>query len=355
MYWKGFNKMLNKELLQEMLDKKYVMFQKHDTEDLYIYNYTQSTQYESVWNEITLACRGLILDKELNIIQKPFGKFFNLEQLKASDIPKEPFDVYEKMDGSLLVMYFIDNKPFLASRGSFNSEQACMGNTILYTKYKHLFPLLDRSATYVFELIFPSNRIVVDYGDTEDIVLLSIIDVETGEERLDDIGFTIVKKHDGIQDINTLKSLEEPNREGFVIRYKSGLRVKVKFEEYCRLHRIITDVSSTNIWEYLSQNKDFEEILDRVPDEFYNWVKKTKQNIRLRYKEIYDLNLDIIKNMPKFESRKEIAEFCVKQKYTGILFSMLDNNMTGNYKSVDSQIWRLVKPKFEKPFNMSKE
>lgn len=87
----------------------------------------------------------------------------------------------------------------------------------------------------------------------------------------------IVKRYDGIKDLQQLKEQEEENKEGFVVRFKNGFRVKMKFAEYVKLHR---GVSNVRIWEFLSEGKSFEELLEKVPDEFYNWVKNTVGNYR---------------------------------------------------------------------------
>ena len=70
---------MDKELLKSMLEQKLVLVQKHPDTDLFIYNYSPLVQYQKLWNEITLMTRGLILDKEMNIVARPFKKFFNLE------------------------------------------------------------------------------------------------------------------------------------------------------------------------------------------------------------------------------------------------------------------------------------
>ena len=45
--------------------------------DIFIYNYSRSCTLEGVWNEATLQCRGIIVDKDYNILARPFEKFFN--------------------------------------------------------------------------------------------------------------------------------------------------------------------------------------------------------------------------------------------------------------------------------------
>jgi len=333
--------MINKELLLKMVEDKLVSVQKHPETDLYIYNYTPKVQYDKLWNEITLQTRGLILDGEMNVIARPFSKFFNLEEHSPNDIPNLPFDVWTKEDGSLGILYWFNDKPYIATRGSFSSEQSKHATELLHTKFNHIFDKLDKKSTYLFEIIYPQNRVVLDYGDMDDLVLLTVINNETGEERIDDIGFTIVKKFDGINDVKQLKSLEENNKEGFVVRFKNGFRVKVKFEEYVRLHRIITGVSNIAIWEYLSEGKSFDVLLEKVPDEFYDWVKKTQEDLTNKFNEILTENKAVFK---RFETRKESALYFNTQKYPSILFSMYDN------KSPDKIIYKLIRPKYSKPF-----
>ncbi|WP_173967823.1 RNA ligase [Flavobacterium collinsii] len=334
---------MNTTLLKEMLSKNYVKVNKHPKHDLYIYNYTQNAQFEKVWNEVTLACRGLILDENDNVVARPFPKFFNLGEMENQVLPDCTFEVYDKMDGSLGILYWIDEVPFMASRGSFSSDQSDKANEMLHGKYRNSWSLLDKAKTYLFEIIYPENRIVLDYGVAEELVLLAVIDTQSGEEfPLEDLGFPMVEKFDGIKDILILKEMEVDNKEGFIIKYANDFRVKIKFEEYLRLHRIITQVSNLNIWEYLKTNQSMEEILERVPDEFFDWVKQTKSDLENQYQ--------IIENQCKadfkvLESRKETALYFQTCQYQGVLFAMLNN------KDYSVIIWKMIRPIFEKPFN----
>jgi hypothetical protein len=333
---------MNIPLLKEMLAQGWVMQQKHPTEALFIYNYTATTQYERVWNEVTLSCRGLILDANDQIVARPFGKFFNMGEMENQQIPNEPFEVYEKMDGSLGILYWVGDTPFIASRGSFMSNQAQMANELLNKQYAACLPLLDKSKTYLFEIIYPENRIVIDYGKTQALVLLAIIDIASGKDLpLEGIGFPLVKRYDGQNDIHALKALEENNKEGFVVKFKSGYRLKVKFAEYVRIHRIVTQVSSLSIWEYMKTNQSMELILDRVPDEFYDWVKHTVRKFEAQYEDIEQIAK---KEYKVFETRKETAFYFQTCQFPAVMFSLLDNR---EYSDI---IWKMLRPKFEKPF-----
>lgn len=324
--------------LNELISQGYVMFQKHKNAELYIYNYTNACQYAKNWNEITMMCRGLILDDKGNIISRPFSKFFNIEEQK--DIPNLPFEVFEKLDGSLGILYWLNDKPYISTRGAFESEQALKGTEILYKKYNHIFNNLKKDRTYLFEIIYPKNKIVIDYN-FEDIILLAIIDNQTGFDLpLEDIGFQIVKKYD-FKDLATLKSLNLTNKEGFVVKFANHLRVKVKFEEYLRLHNILTNTSTLTIWENLKENKSLDEIINASPDEFYDWIKKTIKELTDQYSLIEE---ECKANFKMFDTKKECAEYYKTKKYPNILFSM----MMG--KDYSKNIWKLIRPEFSKPF-----
>ncbi len=347
--------MIDLALLKDMIDGGFVNVQKHPKYDLFIHNYTPKTQYERVWNAVTLMCRGLILDGAYNIVARPFEKFFNLGEQENQVLPNEPFSIFEKLDGSLGILYFVDNQAFMATRGSFTSEQSTKANAILQSKYVQILRGLDQTKTYLFEIIYPENRIVVNYGAMEDVILTAIIDTQTGENLpLVDVGFSMVKQYHGItfgsRDkaclVSTLNDLEEVNREGFVIQYKSGLRYKIKFEEYLRIHRIVTQVSNVNIWEYLAANMPFDEILDRVPDEFYDWVKATSTDLKAQFDAIEaQCQADFKANTENFETRKEAAAYFLTCRYPSVLFKILDK------KPHDDVIWKLIRPSFQKPFS----
>jgi len=339
---------MNLRYLQQLIAEDYIKVQKHPTAPLYIYNYTPKTQYDRAWNELTLACRGLILDENYNIVARPFGKFFNLGEMENQVIPNEPFEVFEKLDGSLGILYWHEDKPFIASRGSFSSEQALMATELLHTQYAHIIPQLDPTQTYLFEIIYPENRIVVDYGAERKLVLLAVIDNQTGIDitetphwRTENAGFDIVKRYDGLNDLQLLKTLEEENKEGFVVRFQSGYRLKVKFEEYQRIHRIVTGVSNVSIWEYLKTGQDLAPILEKVPDEFYDWVKETHAQLLAQFAEIEAVCKADFRIL---ETRKDTALYFQTCRYPAVLFKMFDQ------KPYDEVIWKQLRPVFQKPF-----
>ena len=348
-------------ILNKYISDGLVVKNDHPTLPISIYNYSRTCQYENKWDEITKACRGLILDQEGNVIAKGFDKFFNMEEHNPEEIPNEPFEVFEKLDGSLGILFWYQGKWILATKGSFVSDQAVRAKEILK---KYNFEPIPKGYTTLVEIIYPENRIVCGYGNEESLVVLSMINNSSGKELdytsllyiSDETRMPVVKKYDGINDYKTLKSLISKDREGYVVRFRNGFRMKIKGEEYVRLHRILTGFSNVDIWEYLKDGKNIDELLDRVPDEFDKWVKTVIRDLRYG---VYQLRERAGKLHDGFRygkfgdrdpepTKKEFAEFVMKQEEVlhAIMFAMWN----GNNDKVDEIIWKLIKPKYSKPF-----
>jgi RNA ligase len=380
--------------------------QTHPTLDLTIWNYSPKVQYERLWDDITLQCRGLVTNSKGVIVARPFKKFFNYEEHKPEDIPNEDYVVYEKMDGSLGILFYYEEEltderryniwfnnnyetgmerffnpndlpdfdnPYyeptpkkkgewiLSTRGSFTSPQAIKGKEILD---RHDISALRKDNTYLFEIIYPENRIVVDYKGEEKLVVIGAIHTDTSEEVpdsslfwLQDSGFEIVTTYKTWgETYDLLKEEISKDREGYVIKFKNGFRMKIKGDEYVRLHKILTNISNRDIWEYLKDNKSFDELLEKVPDEFNDWVKTTIRDLKYACFQLRETagKLHDGFRYGKFNdrdpepSKKEFAEFVMKQQEVlhAIMFAMWN----GNNEKVDDIIWKIVKPTYSKPF-----
>jgi len=354
--------------IQQMITKKYIQVRAHPQfpEDLFIYNYNGRTQIDGVWNEATMLCRGLILDKDRNIVARPFPKFFNLDECvdvngalhekkqekrqqkqankkqETSTLPKFGKDVswilcddgklsyhmsvYDKMDGSLGILYRLPketettdetkhtsiSKLAMATRGSFNSPQAIKATDWLHSKYAHCLPKLNADWTYLFEIIYPANRVVVDYKTREELVLLGAIETSTGhdipyETLLEqNLGFPLVPVHrrdwktwqDVVQAMRTA-SIPAHMSEGFVLHLteilvgsddenapplpRRSIRLKVKYDSYKRTHAAVSMLDNIRVWEaMMHSSEELDKLYDLVPDEVLPWVKKVRSEIETR-------------------------------------------------------------------------
>lgn len=350
--------MLDIKILEQYYNEGWLIKQTHPSLPLTIWNYSQATQYESFWNETTLQCRGLVTHSETGkILARPFRKFFNMEEQKHAATSE--FDVYEKMDGSLIIGFWYQENWIVASRGSFTSDQALAAKRLFSEVYSTQG--FNKDATYMFEFVAPWNRIVVDYGTEEKLVLLGANRTDDGLEAPYEIlqyvpklnGLEVVKKYDGLKDVKALKGLISDNAEGFIVRFSNGDRMKVKGEEYIRLHRILTNFSSYDIWETLCNGEPLSTILDNVPDEFFGWVKTTETNIRAAFDKTKNFYQNEYRKYSGIENQKEFATDVLKLRGSKLNTGILFNIRSG--KDIDEIIWKMVKPPYELPFKNKEE
>lgn len=334
--------------LQPDIDAGYISRVKHPTADLFIHNYTARAQWEKHWTPATLMCRGLILNGRDEIVARPFPKFFNYEEV-ADRIPAEPFEVFDKLDGSLGILYWTNEGPAIATRGSFTSPQAVEATKILRQHDVSEFALWSRGGwTVLFEILFPQNRIVVDYGTRRELVLLAAIDNDHGGDMAYEGGIAnsgwphIVKRFDGLTDIDAIKAAHRDNAEGFVLRFASGFRCKVKLAEYVRLHKLLTGITPRHVWEELKAGRGMASIVERVPDEFFNWMMGIEAGLWQKYETIEAECRRLHRS--DFPNRRTAAAYITKQKYPSILFAMLDG------KPYADAIWKMIRPESARAF-----
>lgn len=372
---------MNLVKLQQYIKEGWVDATKHYTLPLTIYNYSRKTQFEAKWDEITLNCRGLILDNKNNIVAKAFPKFFNYEEIRYKNIIpiNETPIIQNKEDGSLGIIFYYNEEWHVATRGSFHSEQAIKAKELL-TKYN--VNKFNKNYTYLVEIIYPENRIVLDYGNNEKLIFLSIIkdnelsvdeclkhwvyDCNIPKPHIINHGHKLINSNDKItlfseELFKQLKENQIPNKEGYIIKFEpSGFRLKIKFEDYIALHKIITNITSYSIWEYLKDEKDINDLLYNVPDEFDKWVKSKIEEINKQYNYIHTVCYNHVEKLQGYSDinywdRKQQALWIknnVIPRYQGIVFSILDGKIDKkrNGLNYNEYIWKLCKPKYEKPF-----
>lgn len=329
--------------LREYEKEGWIMSHEHKQLPLIIWNYTQATQYEAKWDEITLSCRGMVTDIYGDVIAKGFSKFFNYEENRTT-IPEnlEWTRVYVKLDGSFIQIFNYEGVWVVNSKGSFYSDHVGWAEEILNER----LPLtnLNKTWTYCFELIHPQNRIVVDYGDKRDLIFLGAfykgkeIDIYTLPT------FESVKSRLIKFDYEALKSLNIDNEEGYVVKFSNGERCKIKFQDYIRLHRILTEVSSYRVYEALRDGVDLNVWLEGVPDEFFNWIKNTKYEIEARFHLIKGEIITEYLNYSDIETDKAFA-FAVKDNSYRAPFFKLRKG-----RNIDDWIWKKCKPRLKYPF-----
>jgi RNA ligase len=241
---------------------------------LRIYSYSDSCVYDRKWDNTTLAARGLILDVEAKqVVATPFPKFFNVGE-GTQTIPDLPFETFEKLDGSLIILFYHAGEWKTATKGSLSSTQAKWAKE-WFGQYD--LSTLNKSVTYLFEAIYPENRIVVHYPFSGCVLLAAYheagVEIPYGElfSIAYDYKWEVAKRHQfaHISELLELAKTLPATAEGFVLRFSNGLRLKVKGDEYCRIHRLVSRLTPLAMWEAMMAGDDLEEIRKQLPEEFW--------------------------------------------------------------------------------------
>lgn len=355
---------IDEEGLLAALIARHVSAQDHPELDLRILNYTHSCQYDRAWTDVTRACRGLIYRPSSGeVVARPWPKFFNYgEHTEGSLDLDAPAEVTDKMDGSLGILYpTTERRPSftgptrpefawaISTRGSFTSDQAIHATALLRSRYADFVPFHE--LTYLFEIVHPTNRIVLDYGDADDLYFLGAVETATGVT----FGPRALVNWDGPRaetlPVSTLRealALEpRENAEGVVIRtFGSDAKlIKIKQEDYVALHRIVTGLNERTVWEYLGAGGTVAELCEPLPDEFHSWVEDVAARLLAQRDEILNDARHFHEAIaPAVADRKEYAAEAVKHPdLRPWLFMLLDG------KDPSAAIWRTLRPSADRP------
>lgn len=228
---------------------------------LLLHNYTEKATFDRVWTAETKACRGLISEVATGrIVARPFEKFSNVDEggfpESAADVllvRPGPVEITDKLDGSMVVVWYYDGDWHTSTRGSFTSTQARAARQWIDNLNPRTWP---PDYTFIGEWCAPDNRVVLKY-DRPELRLIGVREYDGYDEphaalvewsRL--MGLPIVPIVAGGDLASVLAQRQGTiGVEGWVARWPDGFRVKIKTEDYLRLHRLISGFSAARVRE----------------------------------------------------------------------------------------------------------
>lgn len=342
---------LDQALLGQMMDEGYVQVRYHPDYPYAIYCYTKQAMFDRKWNDVTRTCRGLIVNEDTGeILARPFKKFFNFGEPDAPVFSSNDWvTIYDKADGSLGIAYETPDGPAIATKGSFTSEQAVKATELLRTKYPRYD--VEEGTTDLFEIIYPENRIVLDYGDREELLYLGSVRVCDGADYWQGIlmdCYDIPKNRamytGRYTDVLATIDLNRPNREGVVLHNEfTGDRIKMKQEDYIELHKVMTGMNERQIWEWMREHKWIDDILKDLPEELHDWANETYSKILKDYQNHLDtMSMAYCDLIELKDDRKSFA--IAAQAYDPFIRGLLFLYLDGARERLYSELWKKVRP-----------
>ena len=260
-----------------------------------IFNYSFDSQFS---DPVVQEARGIILDTErLEVVCWPFRKFGNFNESYADDIDWNTACVQEKVDGSIIKLWFSEREGrwIFSTNGTIDAADASIEDSRNGLNFLDAIrsadnysdidtEALDRDKTYIFELVGPETQVVVRY-DRPMLYHTGTRNNITGQETDEDIGIIRPERY-------PLQSLEECTAaakklnsggegveyEGFVVVDAAWNRVKVKSPDYILKHKIAqTYLSPDNCFDLiLNSGYTMQELCEIRPNDaavlkYYDW------------------------------------------------------------------------------------
>ena len=336
-------------------------------ENKILLKYNQLISPELMALEEVQDCRGLIIDRnDFSIMSLAFRKFFNAEEDNAHKIDWNTAQVFEKLDGSFIQVYwdkykntwFAGTTGTAEGEGEVNNKYGTTFNQLFWNtvieKYNFDVNKLTKGYCYVFELTTPYNIVVKPHGESS-ATLLTVRNLFTLDELSSyevsvisaSIGVPMVKSYDlNAKDVGKLKrSLEglEWSFEGYVVCDSNFNRIKIKNPAYINIHHLKGKTAEHNILTIIKSN-EIEEFGSTFPDrkeELYK-LKENYDNLINKLNIIWsELNLRKPKNITPEEKKRYAAavfEICAKHNlnnFTGLFFGLND----GKISSIEEYIF----------------
>jgi len=309
------------------------------------YNMIDSPKYEPIvrWS------RGSVLERGTwNLIAQPFKRFYNFGECEEE---REKFDwsnftVTEKVDGSLIIVYFYAGRWRINTSGSFADGQAGLYNGTWEELFCKTFPgilnesprmdklcsSLNPNFTYLFELCSLYNKIVTLYPNPV-VFYLGSYDLKNGYEltfgevecEAARLNLKLPKTYPfksiaEVLDFLHVQESENPTFEGVVIRDCHNIRFKVKNEAYLRLHHMFDNGNVANPKHFVpfivkgerAEIENYFPELKALFDEAENKIQKEWKNL-----------LDLWKECSRIQSQKDFALSIIKRtKFSSVLFTL---------------------------------
>lgn len=304
-------------------------------------------------------CRGLILEKGTwDVMSLAFTKFFNAEEGNAAKIDWNTAHVLEKLDGTLIQVYWdwVNEEWYAGTTGTaegegeLNNKMGTTFNSLFWdtvTKQYALNPcMFDKNHVYVFELTTPYNIVVKPHGESS-ATLLTVRNRVTLQEVswkdltmiAESLRVPLVKRFDlNAKDVGALLRTFEGmpwSEEGYVVVDANFNRIKIKNPAYVAVHHLKGKTAEHNIITIVKSN-EIEEFASTFPE---------RKDELLRLKDNYDKLTDKLndvwvelsarkpKNITKEEKKRYAAavfEVCGKhdlKQFTGLYFGLVDGKV----------------------------
>lgn len=304
---------------------------------------------DSIYRE----CRSITIDiKNEKIVLCPFKKFFNIDEVNETkiDVIKNKLlnaklvEITDKLDGSMQAARWYNNDIFMSGSMSLDRNSSWRlddGYEKLTNEHVNMMKENDRF-TFIFEYISLKDAHVVKYSKSDEgLYLLGMRDVYDGEQLPYRDVYKFSQKYNvkmaqienkTIDEILELSKVESSDKkEGWVINIDGHL-IKLKCDDYVKLHGILNSLSSTNTIIKAIAHNTMDDLISKIPKAHKSRII-TIANFINEYKSYIDNLVDMYYKKAPQGNKKEFMIYVTKnvprqlQGYVRLKFSKTKYNI----------------------------
>ena len=307
------------------------------------YNQLSSDFFEPIVRE----CRGSIFRQENGkwiCVCRAFDKFGNYGEGYTSKIKWTGARVLEKIDGSLMKLWFDKGAWHLSTNGTIDAFAAPLGDfditfgdyfvECLSCDFESFTMTLDKDYCYMFEMVGPKNRVVIGY-DTPKLYGLGQRNMKTMKEeeysahwgKWSNIWLPHRFALYNLDEVLKVAAALSKDEEGFVVCDEYFNRMKVKSPEYL----VAAHLANNGV---ITRKRMMEIFLEDKQDDFLAYCPQYKEEFEKLTAEFTSLWTKMCVELHEFFEhewrykampRKDFAEIALKNKYRDYLFKWYDD------------------------------
>ena len=101
---------------------------------LFVLKYKRRVFFDALWNEYLEECRGTVIDRDFNVIVRPFTKIYNhrIEDRAPVFKPNDVVMAYDKVNGFMCAVTVYNGELIVSTTGSLDSDFVKMAEDMIY-------------------------------------------------------------------------------------------------------------------------------------------------------------------------------------------------------------------------------
>lgn len=247
---------------------------------LYVLKYTNRVFYDDLWNRFVEECRGTVIDRDFNIVSRPFTKIYNFGiEKKAPKLAEDVVvDAWRKVNGFMCAVTWYNDDILISTTGSLDSDFCAMARELIdVEKYRAVCSAWP-NMTFMFECVHRDDPHIIP--EQEGMYLIGYRSKDwDSKTKIDPKSLEIFSRQLGTLPVEysrvtvgELSAMTKACRhEGFVFYTEDGKSSKIKSPYYLTSKWVARNPRTDKL-----MRDDFKQSID---EEYYPLVDKIRENI----------------------------------------------------------------------------